>query len=80
MLLGLYILNLKLINKTKLVEEVSASVVSTGSIIQFEDNKSRGKSIILPVIVTVISAGFVSYTLFFCSQKAISDHRDYISM
>jgi len=64
-LLGLYIVSLKLNANIKSVEEANISIVSDGAIFEINEPSSRKNSLILPVVLTILSAGFILYTLLF---------------
>lgn len=68
-LLAFYVVSLRLRSNTKSVEEIVVSIVTNGSFIEIDQPTTRRNSIILPVILTVVSIGFMVYSLFFLIAK-----------
>jgi len=68
-LLGLYVVNLRLSANSKSVEEIVVSIVTNGSFLEFDQPTTRKSSILLPVILTVVSIGLMVYSLFFLVSR-----------
>ncbi len=69
LLLSLYIVNLRVGNKAKSVEEIVVSIVTNGGFFEFDQPTTRKGNFLLPIVVTVISAGFIVYSLFFLISR-----------
>lgn len=67
-LLSLYIVSVRLTGSAS-VDEVVISLETKGRILEFNEANSRKGDLLLPVIFTLISAGFISYSLFFLISK-----------
>lgn len=68
-LLALYIVNLRLKSTSKAVDEVVISLVTKGGILEVNEANTRKSDMLLPVILTIGSAGLVIYSLFFLISR-----------
>lgn len=68
-LLALYIVNLRLKSTSKSVEEIVISLETKGKILEFNEINSRKSDVLLPLILTILSAGFIVYSLFFLVSR-----------
>lgn len=69
LMLSLYIINLRLKTTSKSIDEVVISLETKGNILEFNDINSRKGNSVLPVILTIISTGFIVYSLFFLINR-----------
>ncbi len=68
-LMALYIVSLKISKKAKSVEEIVVSLVTNGGFLEFNEPTSKKSSAVLPIIFTVLAAGFIAYVLFFFMSR-----------
>lgn len=68
-LLALYIVNLRLKSTSKSVDEVVISLVAKGGILEVNEANTRKSDMLLPVILTILSVGFILYSLFFLISR-----------
>ena len=69
LLLALYVVSLKISSTSKSVEEVNVSLLSGVNIIDVNHSTTRRNDLALPFILTVLSVGFIAYSLFFLVSK-----------
>ena len=69
LLLSLYVVSLRISSTSKSVEEVNVSLLSGVNIIDVNQSTTRRNDLALPLIITVISLGFIAYSLFFLVSK-----------
>lgn len=69
LLLALHIISLRLVSKSKSVDEIVVSIVTKGGIIEFNEPSTRKGDLVLPVIISALSAGLIIYSLFFLVSR-----------
>ena len=69
LLLSLYIVNLRLRSTSKSVDEVVISLETKGGILEVNEANTRKSDMLLPVILTILSAGFILYSLLFLISR-----------
>ncbi len=68
-LLALYTVNLRLKSSSKSIDEIVISLETKGRILEFNETNSRKGDILLPIILTISSLGFIIYSLFFLISR-----------
>jgi tetratricopeptide (TPR) repeat protein len=68
-LLALYTVNLRLKSSSKSIDEIVISLETKGRILEFNETNSRKGDMLLPLILTISSLGFIVYSLFFLISR-----------
>jgi len=68
-LLSLYTVNLRLKSSSKSIDEIVISLETKGRILEFNETNSKKGDMLLPIILTISSFGFIIYSLFFLISR-----------